>query len=178
MLPATHMETETPISVTHVLDQIFAVKQELAFQGVQEQDIYLYMPGVIATNIGAPLPVPHGSDNGPMLPKGLMAREVFCGKTLRYDTQYRKAKDACHDIALELKAENLKATWPATLVDVIKNKLDHALYVAGHHAAMKTQFFLEFTPCDAEAFYAKITPLVNKYEALAEQLKNVKRDLV
>lgn len=184
MLTISQMEANSPSadSVDHILDQISAVKQELASHGVQEQDIPKFMPGVIATNIGMPLPVPHCGENGPVLPKGLMAHEDFNAKVLHHTVRCEKAKEDCHDLALELKEARLTdkwpATWPGTLVGVIKNKLDCALNAAGHYAAAKTRFYLDYTPCDAEAFYAKITPLINKYESLAEQLKDAKRDLV
>lgn len=169
--------------LANIMERVEAVKQKLAEEGVEEQDIPRYMPGVLATNLGAPLPYQHSACNneaGPMLPKGLMAKEVFNQRSLQHIKECSDANKSCSDILFELKLAELKK--PVILNDPklnsIKGKLNQALHVAGTYSARKTKFYLDYTPCDAEAFYAKITPLLNEYETLAEQLRDVRRNLV
>lgn len=166
-----------------IMERVKAVKQKLAEEGVEEQDIPKYMPGFLAINFGAPLPYQHSACNnevGPMLPKGLMAKEVFNKKMIQHINECAKANKNCTDILVELKLAELKK--PIILDDpklsTIKSKLDMALFHAGDLTAKKTKFYLDYTPCDAMAFYEKITPLLDEYEALAEQLRDVRRNLV
>ena len=169
--------------LANIMERVEAVKQKLAEEGVEEQDYPRYMPGVLATNLGAPLPYQHSACNnevGPMLPKGLMAKEVFNEKSLQHIMQCTDANKSCSDIFLQMSCvEKLK---PIRNVDRqladLKGKLDVALHAAGTYSARKTKFYLDYTPCDAEAFYAKITPLLNEYDCLAEQLRDVRRNLV
>ena len=115
-----------------------------------------------------------------MLPKGLMASEVFNKRSLQHIKECAEANKNCSDIFLQMSCvEKLK---PIRNVDRqladLRNKLDMALHAAGTYSARKTKFYLEYTPCNAEAFYAKIMPLFYEYETLAEQLRDVRRNLV
>lgn len=162
----------------NIMERIEVVKQKLAEEGVEEQHIAEYFPGVLAMNLGASLPC--NTEQGPKLPKGLMAKEVFNKKSLQHIKECAEANQHCSDIFLEIKSvEEFK---PMSNVDhkmaSLKTQLNQALFMAGHYAFRKTKFYLEYTPCDAEAFYAKIVPLFYQYETLAEQLKDVRRNLV
>ena len=135
--------------LTNIMERIAVVKQQLSIEGVEEQDIPGYMPGVLATNLGAPLPVPHfGGENGPVLPKGLMAKEVFNKKSLQHTKECSDANKSCSDILFELKLAELKK--PVILDDpklnTIKGKLDQALHAAGTYSARKTKFYLDYAP--------------------------------
>lgn len=168
--------------LANIMERIEDVKQKLAEEGVAEQDIPMYMPGVVAMNFGIPLP--HSTEKGPILPKGLMDKEVYKNKCLQLVKDCADADKNIVEVVQEL--ELTKSKKPVILNDhmynntltQIKNKLQVALFQAGNFYAKKTKFYLDYTPCDAEAFYAKITRLLGQYENLAEQLKDVRGNLV
>jgi len=168
--------------VTYLKDKIFEVKLKLANEGVMEDEYASYMPGVIATNLGAPLPVPHCGENGPVLPKGLMAKEVYNKKSLELIKKCADANTQCSETFLQtdtfLRMEKLKSI-PKNDHELtrVENQLAMVLNHAGYCLAKKSKFYLDFAPVNAEAFYAKITPLFNEYNSLAERLRDAQRDL-
>ena len=167
-------KTPSERSILYIQEKILNIKHKLASEGVEEQDLPMYMPGVLATNMGLPLPT------GLKLPKGLMAKELFDKELTSLIKQGTDSNKSCSDIALQINCvEKLK---PIRNVDHqladLNIQLYTALNIAGHWTAKKIQFCLDFAPHNAKAFYAKITPLLNEYEALADQLKTVRRNLV
>ena len=103
---------------------------------------------------------------------------MFNKKSLQHIKDCADASKSCSDIFVEFKLAELKK--PVIVDDpklvTIKRNLDVAFFCAA--TTRKTQFYLDYAPCDAEGFYAKITPLLNEYMALAEQLRDVRRNLV
>ncbi len=174
--PVTSFEKYT----ADVLADIALVKAKLLVEGVEEQDYPSYMPGVVAVNFGGPVPPLHNSEHGPKLPKGLVAKEVFDKMSLQHIKECADASKVCSDIVAQMSSvEKLK---PIRNVDReltdLNNRLYHALQTAGHYSAKKTKFYLDYTPYNAEAFYARITPLFNELDTLAERLRDVRRNLV
>ena len=161
-----------------IMERVKAVKQKLAEEGVEEQDIPQYMPGVLAITLGMPLP--HCGENGPKLPKGLMAKEVFNQKSLQH---IKECKDANENVADIINKNGLMSVKKSEIMDncrfsVIRQTLHNAFNTAGIIHSRKTKFYFDYTPCDAEAFYRKIEPLLGEYDCLAEQLRDVRRNLV
>jgi hypothetical protein len=169
-----------------VLADIQTVKAKLLVEGVEEHDYDRFRIGVVATNLKLPLPNAHCSEYGPALPKGQICKHVFDQKSQELIKSCTDTNQMCIDIAMRLKSDQTKLEMDPRVTSFVieqhtkglKQNLYHANMTMATETARKTKFYLDYTPVDAEAFYAKITPLFNELDALAERLRDIRRNLV
>lgn len=164
-----------------VLTDIEKVKAKLRDFGVGDEEHERFRPGVVATNLKLPLPNAHCSEYGPALPNRQICKHVFDKKSQELIELYTDANEVCIDIAMKIKSTEMDPLVPKWVLEQqtnsLKSNLNQAISGMAIYTTRKTKFYLDYTPVDAEAFYAKITPLFNELDALAERLRDVRRNL-